>query len=178
MHLFSIIPSLHLVIRSFDSHSSSVQNHLFLHSTPFEKAKRTGEKTKKMTSQPLKVIIVGSGIGGLITAIMLDRAGIEYVILEKRKTHSVIGSAIAFTAVVLRVLEQIGLYEDIHKISKEFSRTTISMQDGKVIGVLEGEFAKERYGYYNEVACMLMFILLEMVRLCWFTIALMGVVAI
>ncbi len=104
-----------------------------------------------MTSQPLKVIIVGSGIGGLITAIMLDRAGIEYVILEKRKTHSVIGSAIAFSAVVLRVLEQIGLYEDIHKISKEFSRTTISMQDGKVVGVLDGEFAKERYGYYNEV---------------------------
>ncbi|KAF9929281.1 hypothetical protein BGZ67_006412 [Mortierella alpina] len=104
-----------------------------------------------MTSQPLKVIIVGSGIGGLITAIMLDRAGIEYVILEKRKTHSVIGSAIAFTAVVLRVLEQIGLYEDIHKISKEFSRTTISMQDGKVIGVLDGEFAQERYGYYNAI---------------------------
>ncbi|KAG0201382.1 hypothetical protein BGX28_005783 [Mortierella sp. GBA30] len=104
-----------------------------------------------MVSHHLKVIIVGCGIGGLITAIMLDRAGIEYVILEKRKSHSAIGSAIAFSAVVLRVLEQIGLYEDIHKISKEFSRTRVSMQDGKVIGVLEGEFAKERYGYYNEI---------------------------
>ncbi|KAG0247964.1 hypothetical protein BG011_000668 [Mortierella polycephala] len=82
---------------------------------------------------------------------MLDRAGIDYTILEKRKTHSAIGSAIAFSAVVLRVLEQIGLYDDVHKIGKEFSQTTISMQDGKVIGKLDGEFAKERYGYYNEI---------------------------
>ncbi|KAF9581778.1 hypothetical protein BGW38_001084 [Lunasporangiospora selenospora] len=101
--------------------------------------------------QPLKVIIVGSGIGGLITAIMLDRAGIDYVILEKRPQHSTIGSAIAFTAVVLRVLDQLGLYEDIHAISKDFSQTRITMADGREIGILDGLFTQERYGYYNAI---------------------------
>ncbi|KAF9913232.1 hypothetical protein BX616_010124 [Lobosporangium transversale] len=108
-----------------------------------------------ITSKSLKVIIVGCGIGGLVTAIMLDHAGIDYIILEKRIAHGFMGSAIALSPVVLRVLEQIGVYEDLHRLSKEFSRTNVTMADGKKIGVIEGDFSKSRYGITDDPYCFL-----------------------
>jgi len=39
----------------------------------------------------LKIIIVGAGIGGLVMGILLEKAQIEYEILEKHHCHNPLG---------------------------------------------------------------------------------------
>ncbi|KAF9897640.1 hypothetical protein BX616_005233, partial [Lobosporangium transversale] len=56
----------------------------------------------------LHVLIVGGGIGGLMLGIMLERAGIDYQILERSPEHRPLGSAISLNGTVLRLFEQLG----------------------------------------------------------------------
>ena len=57
---------------------------------------------------PLKIIIVGGGIAGLVAAISLRQAGHNVVILEKYSTSSVVGAALNVTPNGNRVLAHIG----------------------------------------------------------------------
>ncbi|KAI1408058.1 FAD binding domain protein [Hypoxylon sp. FL1857] len=66
-----------------------------------------------------KVIIAGGGIAGLTLAVMLERFGLDYVLLE---SHSAIapqvGASIGLFPNGLRILDQIGCYEPILDIFK------------------------------------------------------------
>ncbi|KAF9974352.1 hypothetical protein BGZ73_002238 [Actinomortierella ambigua] len=66
----------------------------------------------------IKVMIAGCGIGGISLAIMLERAGIDYTIYERSDSLKPLGSAIMLTAQVLRVFDQLGLYEELVKVGK------------------------------------------------------------
>ncbi|KAG9325964.1 hypothetical protein KVV02_005808 [Mortierella alpina] len=114
-----------------------------------------------------KVLIVGAGPGGLTLGILLERAGIDYLLLERTPSIRPLGSAIALSSVVQPVLAQVGLLEEIHEHSKPVSGMTILEEaqadqgdrwvrgDRGVIGtlsnVMPGSDTKERYGYYTRV---------------------------
>lgn len=69
---------------------------------------------------PFKVVIVGGGITGLTLANCLDRAGVEYVLLEKHTDICAnIGGAIAIQPNGFQILDQLGLYHDVHKKTNE-----------------------------------------------------------
>jgi 2-polyprenyl-6-methoxyphenol hydroxylase-like FAD-dependent oxidoreductase len=69
------------------------------------------------SSHEFKVIIAGGGIAGLTLANMLERFGLDYVLLE---SHSAIappvGASIGMFPNGLRILDQIGCYEPIKKL--------------------------------------------------------------
>ena len=65
-----------------------------------------------------RVLIVGAGIGGLFLAILLQRAGIEYEIFERASHIKPLGSAMVTGPNILPVFEQLGLLEQVQKISK------------------------------------------------------------
>ncbi|KAG0362731.1 hypothetical protein BC939DRAFT_533416 [Gamsiella multidivaricata] len=69
-------------------------------------------------SSPPTVLIVGAGIGGLTLAVLLQRAGIHYEVLERAAEIRPLGSALALGANVLHVFEQLGLADAILKKSK------------------------------------------------------------
>ncbi|KAF9403875.1 hypothetical protein BGX21_008441 [Mortierella sp. AD011] len=69
------------------------------------------------SSKP-KILIVGAGLGGLTLAILLERAGIDYQIYEKSTTLKTPGGATALSPHILQAMEQLGLLEDLKKISK------------------------------------------------------------
>ncbi|KAG0237448.1 hypothetical protein BGW41_008390 [Actinomortierella wolfii] len=71
-----------------------------------------------MAPSNFKVIIVGAGISGLSLAIMLERQNVDYIILERCPSFKVLGSGISLSAQVLRVFDQLGLLEELHKVSK------------------------------------------------------------
>lgn len=71
-----------------------------------------------MSDSKFKVTIVGGGIGGLALANMFEKAGIEYIILEKAATIRALGSSLGLDASTLRVIEQLGLLEEFMKVSK------------------------------------------------------------
>ncbi|KAF9922140.1 hypothetical protein FBU30_007790, partial [Linnemannia zychae] len=96
-----------------------------------------------------KVLIVGAGIGGLMLGHCLERAGIDYVILERMQRLQVPKTTIQLTANTLHAFEQLGLLEEIMTIAKPISSVNLRKQNMTTIGKLDCTFAKERYGFYS-----------------------------
>ncbi|KAG0032095.1 hypothetical protein BGZ81_011671 [Podila clonocystis] len=103
-----------------------------------------------------KVLIVGGGLGGLVLAILLERAGIEYWILEQSVLVRPIGSVIALSPLVLPLMEQLGLLEEIERLSKPVAGLTFLRDDLSTIGRIifndnsRGMDHQKRYGNYDQ----------------------------
>ncbi|KAF9206088.1 hypothetical protein BGZ49_003016, partial [Haplosporangium sp. Z 27] len=115
------------------------------YSIPFDSSILTISHRKNLNT--LKAIIVGGGIAGLSIALMMEFAGIEYEILERYTgDEPEVGAALILGPPVLRLLEQMGLLEQVENKSKPLSGTTVVDVEGRRLGRLEG-VEKERYGY-------------------------------
>jgi FAD dependent monooxygenase len=80
----------------------------------------------------LKVIIVGASVSGLTLANCLEKAGIEYVLLEKgRNVVYEGGASIGLMANGLRIMDQLDAYEDIRKSAAPLHTTYHRSADGK-----------------------------------------------
>ncbi|KAF9434845.1 hypothetical protein BGZ76_007331 [Entomortierella beljakovae] len=75
------------------------------------------EHSSTHSNQPLKVMIVGAGLGGLLLGLFLDKIGIEYIIYERSTSLKPYGAGMSLGANILPVFEQLGIYEDLLKIS-------------------------------------------------------------
>ncbi|KAF8936928.1 hypothetical protein BGZ47_009251 [Haplosporangium gracile] len=93
------------------------------------------------------VIIVGGGIGGLSLANMFERAGINYLILEKATTIRALGSSLGLDASSLPVMEQLGLLEDFYKASKPVRHFNFYNEGVKPIGMVDFSDLQEIGGY-------------------------------
>ncbi|KAI0095606.1 putative monooxygenase [Daldinia grandis] len=100
-----------------------------------------------------KVIIAGGGVAGLTLANLLERFGLNYILLE---SHSEIapqvGASIGMFPNGLRILDQIACYEQILKIFEGedlYGRSYLRDTNGKPLSILysmRGHYEK-RYGY-------------------------------
>ncbi|KAF9179165.1 hypothetical protein BGZ51_007160 [Haplosporangium sp. Z 767] len=97
------------------------------------------------------VLIVGGGIAGLATAILLERAGISYHVFERAKEVKVLGAAMSLTPNILPVFEQLGLLEDLKKVSMSFPSIDILNEDLKTVMSIDTSQAKEITGYDSTV---------------------------
>ena len=80
-----------------------------------------------------RVLIVGGGLGGLVLAILLQRAGIDYVVLEQSVLIRPIGSVIVLSPLVLPLMEQLGLLEEIESLAKPFGSLKVLREDISVV---------------------------------------------
>ncbi|KAF9347706.1 hypothetical protein BGX26_000834 [Mortierella sp. AD094] len=94
-------------------------------------------------NKTLRVLIVGGGIGGLMLGVMLERAGMEYEILERSPEHRPLGSAISLNGTVLRLFEQLGMLEDLYKVSKFSGRLHLVKEDLETQGHIDLEHFRE-----------------------------------
>ncbi|KAG0280765.1 hypothetical protein BGZ95_008791 [Linnemannia exigua] len=62
-------------------------------------------------------MIVGAGLAGLLLAILLDKAGISYQVYERAKEVKPLGGVMSLNAGIFPALEQLGLYEELLKVS-------------------------------------------------------------
>lgn len=87
---------------------------------------------------PFKVIIVGGSIAGMGLANMLEQCDIDFVLLEK---HEIIapdlGACLGLMANGLRVMEQLGCYDELHKISMSLNALDTYDGDGKPLILLK-----------------------------------------
>ncbi|KAF9175115.1 hypothetical protein BGX21_007362 [Mortierella sp. AD011] len=116
-----------------------------------------------MASNDLRIIIAGSGIAGLSVAIALELAGLDYTILEQvstseyitsstsDQTKEVTGGAVQVGPTALHFLHQLGIYEEIQKISKPVSGYSMNEHDMSYVGRIDLSTYRERYGYHTEV---------------------------
>ncbi|KAG0280766.1 hypothetical protein BGZ95_008792 [Linnemannia exigua] len=101
--------------------------------------------------EQFRVTIVGAGVGGLLLAILLDRAGIDFSIYERAKEVKPLGAVMALNAGALAALEQLGLYEPLKEVSLPASgKFKIYKGDMTLIAGIEG-LPEEILGYKHVV---------------------------
>ena len=66
-----------------------------------------------MKSKPLEISIVGAGIGGLVAALALKKRGHKPIIYEKTETLSELGAGIQLSPNANKVLEYLGVMEEL-----------------------------------------------------------------
>ncbi|KAG9321143.1 hypothetical protein KVV02_002421 [Mortierella alpina] len=122
-----------------------------------------------MAAADLKIIIAGSGIAGLSAAIGLELAGFDYTVLEQTPTQEPssdsgtatadstaadtanLGGAVQVGPTALHFLNQLGIYDELQKISKPVSGLSMNEHDLSYVGRIDHAHHRERYGYHTEV---------------------------
>ncbi|KAI1302885.1 hypothetical protein F5Y03DRAFT_191062 [Xylaria venustula] len=81
-----------------------------------------------------RVIVLGAGPGGLFTAHALAAAGIDFVVLERQpEIVRFKGALIVIWPPFLRLMDQLGLYEQLLEYSTPFSTKTNFTHDGELL---------------------------------------------
>jgi salicylate hydroxylase len=75
-----------------------------------------------MGSRPLRVAVVGSGIGGLITAIALQAKGFQVEVFDQASELSEIGAGVSLGGNGMRVLDALGLGGAVRDVSASLRR--------------------------------------------------------
>ncbi|MBE3049705.1 FAD-dependent monooxygenase [Candidatus Bathyarchaeota archaeon] len=80
-----------------------------------------------------KVVIVGGSVSGLTLANMLEKFGIDYILLEAHtKIVPQLGASIGLLPSGLRILEQIGCYESIQaEAGNTYYRASMRLFNGR-----------------------------------------------
>ena len=86
-----------------------------------------------------RVGIVGAGAAGLTAAILLAGSGIEVEVLEKSAEPQTLGSGITLQGNALRILRDLGVWEQVQGKGYAFSTLGLRAPDpaGTVVAVLE-----------------------------------------
>ncbi|KAG0198626.1 hypothetical protein BGX28_007949 [Mortierella sp. GBA30] len=100
-----------------------------------------------MPKKAINVTVVGGGIGGLALANMLEKAGINYQVLEKATSVKALGSSLGLDASSLPVMEQLGLLEDFQRVSKPVRQFNFYNEAIESIGLVDFACMTEIGGY-------------------------------
>ena len=92
-----------------------------------------------------KILIIGGGIGGLMTAIALNQKGIASSIFEKTKSPDANGAGLALWANATRILDTYGLFNNLLEKGNVLHEMKTSTSHGRHLNVvrldkLEGKF--------------------------------------
>lgn len=104
---------------------------------------------KVMEDSKFKVIIVGGSIAGLTLAHALSQANIDHVVIEKRaEIAPQEGAFIGVWPNGAQILDQLGLYPSLEKLTAPLSRMHLSFPDGYSFSSLLPKTIHERSQYH------------------------------
>jgi 2-polyprenyl-6-methoxyphenol hydroxylase-like FAD-dependent oxidoreductase len=87
-----------------------------------------------MEPHQFKVIIVGGSVAGLSLAKMLERAGIDFVVLEAFSIIAPqVGASIGLLGNGMRILDQLGMYDSLSEAAPDFLRSATSRAKSGII---------------------------------------------
>jgi 2-polyprenyl-6-methoxyphenol hydroxylase-like FAD-dependent oxidoreductase len=81
----------------------------------------------------MKLIIIGGGIGGLATCLALQQSGIEATVFERSERLETVGAGIGLGANATRVLQKLGVLDDILAHCGRTDWLEIKKYDGKLL---------------------------------------------
>ncbi len=79
------------------------------------------------------VLIVGGGFAGCALASLLGRGGVAVEIVERKKNFTVYGSGITLQGAALRVLRQVGVWDELRANGYEFNSVGSRSADGRLL---------------------------------------------
>lgn len=103
-----------------------------------------------------KVLICGAGVSGLSLALMLERLGIDYLVLEAYpEVTASVGAAVVLLPNGLRILDQLGVYESFKKQHDQGPVTDAKFfsPEGQVLGSLEVHDLVRWYVHNSNITC-------------------------
>ncbi|HZP52099.1 FAD-dependent oxidoreductase [Actinocrinis sp.] len=87
-------------------------------------------------SSPRRVLVIGAGTSGNAAAILLRRAGIDVDLVEVASDgNAAVGSGITLQGNALRVLRELGVWEQVRREGYAFDEVGITIPDGTVLHV-------------------------------------------
>ncbi|KAI8965513.1 FAD binding domain protein [Daldinia sp. FL1419] len=98
----------------------------------------------------MRVVIVGGGIAGLTLASALEKADIDFVLLEARaRFDPQVGASIGLSAAAMRILDQLGAAQDIVKHTAPVKVSKVHRSDGKLVmpPAFTFQILKARFSY-------------------------------
>ncbi len=81
----------------------------------------------------MKLIIIGGGIGGLAACLALQQNGIEATVFERAEQLETVGAGIGLGANATRVLQKLGLLDDILAHCGRMDWLEMKKHDGKIL---------------------------------------------
>ncbi|KAG0305464.1 hypothetical protein BGZ98_004085 [Dissophora globulifera] len=96
-----------------------------------------------------EVLIVGAGLGGIMLGILLEQIGIPYRIFERATKLKPLGSVMTLGPTILPIFEQLGLLDDIIKISLPCKSLDMYNPQLNKIGSIDLSPHKDTGGYEN-----------------------------
>ncbi|KAG0234788.1 hypothetical protein BGW41_001011 [Actinomortierella wolfii] len=98
-------------------------------------------------SSRFKVVIVGLGIAGAVTAILLERAGIDYIVLERAPSFRRTETGTSLNAQTLRLFEQLGLLEQLLAAAVPVRQIAFYRQNLQLLTTISLQRLEEKHGY-------------------------------
>jgi 2-polyprenyl-6-methoxyphenol hydroxylase-like FAD-dependent oxidoreductase len=96
----------------------------------------------------VRAIVVGGGIGGLTTAVALQRTGLEVVVLERARELRAAGAGIALWANATRVLRRLGLHGAVLEAGAEIGGQARAWRGRKLFSFSAGDL-RRKFGEAN-----------------------------
>lgn len=99
-----------------------------------------------MASVDADILIIGAGIGGLALAAVFRRLGVSFKVLERTETIQPVGAGISLAPNALRLLDDLGLYEEILRRGQKLNKIQI-VRDRALWNVLDWSRCETMFGY-------------------------------
>ncbi|TPE44902.1 FAD-dependent monooxygenase [Pontibacter mangrovi] len=99
----------------------------------------------------MKAIVIGGGIGGLCTALALQKAGIATTAYEAAPKIRGLGAGVALAANAMQGLARLGVAEEVVARGKQLEALVIFDEHGKVISNMDTRSLSNKYGINNFV---------------------------
>ena len=98
-----------------------------------------------------KAIIIGGGIGGLTTAIALQRIGWQVTVLERTEVLREVGSGLPLWTNAQRALQKLGLAEELAAIGIDVTAGRVSTWQGTTLADMSTEDLLQKLGTISTV---------------------------
>lgn len=96
-----------------------------------------------------RIAIVGGGIGGLCTAIALQKAGLETIVFESSPEFKPVGAGLMLGNNAIRALAKLGLDQVVVEAGRILEAIIICDKKGKPLSKMNTKFVSEQFGTDN-----------------------------
>lgn len=93
------------------------------------------------------ITIIGGGIGGLTTALALEKIGLEYQVFERAPELKPVGAGIWLAPNALQVMDWLGLLEDVQAAGNTINRILLGLPDMSRLSGSGQQAAIDRFGF-------------------------------
>ena len=98
-------------------------------------------------NQNIMITIIGGGIGGLTTALALEKTGLDYQVFERTPALKPVGAGIWLAPNALQVLDWLGLLKEVQAAGNTINRILLGQSDMSPLSSSDQQAAVDRFGF-------------------------------